>query len=84
MSAFANSIGIDKTRLSRIANGRPKYRINKHIPVILAIYPEVNPDWLRTGEGNPGALSVADIKAKSEKIKKIFFSVDNGRQFRMI
>lgn len=63
---FADSIGIDKFRLSKIVHGH--YGIKKHIPVILAVYPDINPDWLRTGEGYPGDLSVSDIKARYEKI----------------
>lgn len=63
---FATSIGIDKFRLSRIVHG--KSRITKLVNIILETYPDINAEWLKTGEGYPGDLSIADVKAKYEKI----------------
>lgn len=65
---FAKSVGIDKFRLSRIMHGEAHCRITKLIPAILKVYPDVNPDWLRTGEGYPGDLTKEQIKAKYERI----------------
>ena len=36
--------------------------------VILATYPEVNPQWLRTGTGYPGDLSPELVRARYEKV----------------
>ncbi len=63
---FAKSIGIDKTRLSKIVHGQLK--LSKLFDAIIAAYPEVNPQWLRTGEGYPGDLSAELVKIKYEKI----------------
>lgn len=63
---FAKSIGIDKSRLSRIVHGR--LRLNRLYDRILSAYPAVNPQWLRTGEGYPGDLSAELVKMKYEKM----------------
>lgn len=63
---FADSIGIDKTRLSKIIHGR--LRLSRLYDIILATYPNVNQEWLRTGEGYPGDLSIVDVKARYEAI----------------
>ena len=63
---FADSIGIDKFRLSRIVHG--KLKITRLIVPILEAYPDINPQWLRTGEGHPGDLSKEDIRERYEKI----------------
>ncbi len=63
---FAGSIGIDKTRLSKIVHGQ--LRLSRLYDAIVAAHPNVNPEWLRTGEGYPGDLSVELVKARYEKI----------------
>ena len=63
---FAKSIGIDKSRLSKIVHGQ--LRLAGLYDTIIAAYPDVNPQWLRTGEGYPGDLSAELVRAKYEKI----------------
>ena len=63
---FARSIGIDKTRLSKIVNG--KLRLNGLFDTILNAYPNVNHQWLRTGMGYPGDLSTELLRARYEKV----------------
>lgn len=63
---FARSIGIDKTRLSKIVHGQ--LRLSGLFEAITNAYPAVNSQWLRTGEGYPGDLSAELVKAKYEKI----------------
>ena len=63
---FAKTLNIEPSRLSRILHG--KLRLNKLFDKIIMLYPQVNPQWLRTGEGYPGDLSVELVKQKYEKI----------------
>ena len=63
---FARSIGIDKSRMSKIVHGQ--LRLSRLYDAIIAEYPNVNPEWLRTGEGYPGDLSVELVRARYEKI----------------
>ncbi len=63
---FAKSIGIDKTRLSKIVHGQ--LRLSGLFDRIINAYPAVNPQWLRTGEGYPGDLSAELVRIKYEKI----------------
>lgn len=63
---FAQSIGIDRPRLSRIVHGQ--LRLSKLYDAILSAYPDVNPQWLRTGIGYPGDLSAELVRQKYEKI----------------
>ena len=63
---FAKSIGIDKTRMSKIVHGQ--LRLSGLFDAIIAAYPDVNPQWLRTGEGYPGDLSAELVRARYEKI----------------
>lgn len=63
---FAKSIGTDKTRISKIVHGQLK--LSGLYDAIIAAYPDVNPTWLRTGEGYPGDLSAELVKQRYEKI----------------
>jgi len=63
---FAKSIGVDKTRISRIVHGQLK--LSRLFDAIIAAYPDVNPQWLRTGVGYPGDLSAELVRQRYEKI----------------
>lgn len=63
---FARSIGIDKTRLSKIVHGQ--LMLSGLYDAIIKAWPAVNPQWLRTGEGYPGDLSAELVRARYEKI----------------
>lgn len=71
---FARKVGIDPAAVSRIRNGTinlsPKY-----LEDILSAFPQVERQWLETGYGYPGDLSVglvrqryAELLLKSDKI----------------
>lgn len=64
--AFAQSIGISKTRLSKIVHGH--CRLAKLYDAILREYPDINSVWLRTGKGYPGDLAIWQVREKYEKI----------------
>ena len=63
---FARSIGVDKTRLSKIVHGQ--LRLSGLFDAIIAAYPDVNPQWLRTGIGYPGDLSAELVRVRLERI----------------
>lgn len=63
---LARAIGIDKTRMSKIVHGQ--LRLYHLFDAILAAYPDINPQWLRTGKGYPGDLSVALVRQRYEKM----------------
>ena len=68
-SQFARSINLRRDVLSRVRSGELtlKYKYND----ILRVYPEVNRNWLETGEGYPGDLTVDLVKAYYEdKMKR--------------
>lgn len=64
--SFANSINIDKTKLLKIVHGQLK--LSSLYYAILIAHPRVNPEWLRTGEGDPGDLSVELVRTRYERI----------------
>ena len=65
---FAKKIGRSKATVSRMKNGQIGSRLN--IAAILETYPQINREWLETGEGYPGDLTVALVKEHYlEKIK---------------
>ena len=65
-SEFGRKIGTSKTFVSRLRNGVYSYRLKAYINPILQAYPAVNRDWLETGEGYPGDLTVDIVKAHYE------------------
>ena len=69
---FSEKTGIPKPHLSMIRRGKLRLS-NMKLNFILDAYPMVNREWLETGEGYPGDLSVslarehyADIIAKKD------------------
>ena len=48
---FADSIGVQRSSISHILSGRNNPGL-EYIQKILRSYPQVNPDWLVTGNGN--------------------------------
>lgn len=59
---FSAKTGINPPIISRIRNG--KTPLAKVIPFILKAYPEVNEEWLKTGEGYEGDLNPDYIRAR--------------------
>lgn len=63
--AFAKKIGKSKAAVSRMKRGLTGIRLT--IDAIIEAYPAVNREWLETGEGDPGDLSVALVKNRLQK-----------------
>lgn len=73
---FAKKIGASQTVITRIRQGRIGIRLK--INSILAAYPAVNREWLETGEGYPGDLTVDLVKSRyEEKLKRANAVIDN-------
>lgn len=62
---FANRVGLSAASLSRIRKG--DYGIRLKINAILKAYPQVRREWLDTGEGYPGELTIDLVKDHYEK-----------------
>ena len=62
---FARKIGVQESAVCRMKSGR--YGIKKKINSIINAYPAVSRDWLETGEGYPGDISVDFVKSYYEK-----------------
>lgn len=68
-SEFAKRIGVSHAAVSKMRNGI--FGISKKIDAIIKAYPAVNRNWLETGEGYPGDLTIDLVKAHYErKIKR--------------
>lgn len=61
---FARRIGVQESAMSRMRSGQ--YGIQKKVNAILKAYPAVNRDWLETGEGYPGDISIDIVKSYYE------------------
>ena len=62
---FGKKIGISKAGVSRMKKG--DYGIRLHINSIIKAYPSVRREWLETGEGYPGDLTIDLVKSYYEK-----------------
>lgn len=65
-SEFAKKIGSDKSVVSRLRNPKYPNRLKLYISRILESYPSVNREWLESGEGYPGDLTVALVREHYE------------------
>lgn len=61
---FGRKIGVSKTTAHKMRTGKVGIRLN--VNRIIQGYPAVNREWLTTGEGYPGDLSVDLVKAHYE------------------
>lgn len=74
--AFGIKIGCSESSVSRMRSG--KYGIKKKINDILFAYPAVNREWIESGEGYPGDLTIDLVKQHYEsKISKTDRIIDN-------
>ena len=64
-SEFAKRIGVSHAAVSKMRNGI--FGISKKIDAIIKAYPSVSRDWLETGEGYPGDLTIDLVKAHYER-----------------
>lgn len=68
-AAFGDKIGVSKGNVSKMKRGAIGIRLN--INGILEAYPQVRREWLETGEGYPGDISVELVRSHYEaKIKR--------------
>lgn len=65
-AAFAEKIGVRRDVISRIRAG--SLRLSRRYDAILKAYPEVDRNWLLTGEGYPGDLSARSARDHYMKI----------------
>ncbi len=59
---FSEKTGIPTPKISRIKSG--ELRLIKVVDNILRAYPQVSREWLETGSGYPGDLSVELVKER--------------------
>lgn len=75
-TAFGEKIGISKAQISKIRRGI--CGMKPHINTILAIYPNVNRDWLISGEGHPGDLTIDLVRSYYEtKLRRADSIIDH-------
>ena len=69
-SSFARKIGSSRATVSKMRNGSVGIRLS--IEAIISAYPQVRKEWLETGDGYPGDLSVYLVRSHYEaKIQKL-------------
>ena len=77
-SEFAKKIGTNKSIVSRIRNPKYPNRLKPYISRILESYPSVNREWLETGEGYPGDLTIALVREHYEaKLRRSDIIIDH-------
>ena len=75
-SAFGKKIGVSPATASKMRKGQIGFRLNKE--GILAAYPQIRREWLETGEGYPGDLTVDIVRSYyEEKIIKADKIIDH-------
>lgn len=73
---FAKKLGISEVTACRLRTG--KIRIRNYITQILQVYPEVRREWLETGEGYPGDMTIDLVRQRYEdKISKADKIIDH-------
>lgn len=66
LTEFSRKTGIIKSTLSRIKSGQ--LRIRGKVDAIIRVYPMVEREWLETGNGYCGDLSVEVVNNKLKQI----------------
>lgn len=75
-SAFGSKIGVSPATASKMRKGQIGFRLNKE--AILSAYPQIRREWLETGEGYPGDLTVDLVRSYyEEKITKAERVIDH-------
>jgi plasmid maintenance system antidote protein VapI len=85
---FAEIVGISRTQFSEIVTGKRKLS-DKAIHKIIAAIPDINEDWLRTGEGEmlKSYLANADnhsISIAGEEVKENKINVNTDETIAML
>ena len=63
---FAEKTGMQLPKVSRIRSG--ELRLNKQYDAILKAYPQISREWLETGVGYPGDLTVELVRDRLMKV----------------
>ena len=63
-SAFGNKIGVGAATASKMRQGTVGFRLR--VDEILKAYPQIRREWLETGEGYPGDLTVGLVRSHYE------------------
>ena len=71
VSAFADEIGVQRSSISHLLNGRNKPSLD-FIMKLVTTYPEVDLYWLLKGEGNFPKDESSPEKSKNEQREDIF------------
>lgn len=75
-SAFGNKIGVGAATASKMRLGKVGFRLR--VDEILKAYPQIRREWLETGEGYPGDLTVDLVRSHYEaKINKCEMIIDH-------
>ena len=85
---FAEMVGISRTQFSEIVTGKRKLS-DKSIHKIITAFPEINVEWLRTGEGEmlKNHSAIADnhsISIAGEEIKENKINVNTDETIAML
>lgn len=73
---FAERIGVSRATANRMRQGKVGIRLR--INDILFAYPAINREWLESGEGYPGDLTIDLVKAHYEaKLKRQEVIIDH-------
>ena len=74
-ATFGAKIGLSRATIAKMRKGSIGIRLN--VDAILEAYPQVRKEWLTTGEGYPGDLSVDLVRAHYEaKVRRFEGIVD--------
>lgn len=79
-SSFADRIGVQRSNVSHVLNGRNKPGYDFLIKVVHA-FPKVNTHWLLTGEENledQGSLTLKTESVSSESVQKNILNQEKG------
>ena len=71
-SQFADEIGVQRSNISHVLSGRNKPSLD-FVTKILMTYPEVNADWLLTGQGRMEVLDGTSVEDRgTDNIQDLF------------
>lgn len=82
-SAFADTIGVQRSNVSHVLSGRSKPGLD-FLEKILIHFPRVNAHWLITGKIGESSLQVNDQSTDGPHVKKEFLDPEKRTPERVI
>jgi len=76
-SSFADKIGVNRATISHILSGRNKPSID-FLQKMISSFPDLNLNWIVSGEGFMNTSNETNESLHSKKIKKIVVFYDNN------